>query len=413
MAETKLNRATLAQYQMTAKEAAPAVSGTQVSFGAMSNIEDIHTPTFKEDKQADIYRNGKNNLNPDFLLDLFLNKSGKHRAIIEKKVTMIAGQGWEFDRNDKEALEFWENARGSNNLDELAILNSTDDEVFYYAGLIIRWNSDRTRIAAIDFVPAHKLRKGLTNRTWWVSDNWQHYKKKESKTKKYVEFTGKEAPGMPKGWEDMKEDEQRLYLAQIIIFQNVTIGSDAYPYVPYQPFIHYLLADYQVGKFTLNNVKNGYTGGYHIDFAGEAPEETERRAVKRAWLKEYTNSESSNVVFTWTPTDAARGTTLTALPTNGSEDAFLNVDRQILDNIFIAHRVTSPLLFGIREQGSLGGRQELEDALKITQATEITPKQRKIEAIYNRLAEINGINTPFKLRKYKLTDDEDSTTTVS
>lgn len=401
METKKLTKAAFASAKVEASK-----SGTKFEFAATNTVADIHTPSFKVDKKANIYKYGENNLYPDFLLDLFLNKSGKHRAIIEKKVTMIAGQGWEFDRSNKEALEFWENSRGSGDLDELAVLNSTDDEVFYYAALIVRWNATRDRIAAIDFVPAHKIRKGTAPKTWWVSDNWQHYKKPESKTRKYIEFN--KEPGLPKDFDKMDVGQKRLHTAQIIIFKNVTIGSDAYPHVPYQPFIHYLLSDYQIGKFTLNNVRNGFTGGYHVDFVGEAPEETERRATKRAFIKEYTNSEGSNIVFTWTPADATRGTALNPLPTNGSEDAFLNVDHQVLDNVFIAHRVTSPLLFGFREAGSLGGKQELVDALAITQATEITPKQRKIEKIYNMLAKINGINTPFKLRKYSLeeTDEE-------
>lgn len=406
MDKTQLTKSALSAYKVEATQNTPASKGTKVSFGGSPSVKDIHSPVFTEDKKAFIYRYGGNNVYPDFLLDLFLNKSGKHRAIIEKKVTMIAGQGWEYDKTNEEAVKFWKNERGSGDLDTLAILNSTDDEVFYYAGLIVRWNSDRSKIAAIDFVPAHKIRKGLNARTWWVSDNWQHYKKPESKTRKYIEFSDKK--GLPEDFVTMKEAEQRLHLAQIVLFKNVTIGSDAYPHVPYQPFIHYLLADYQVGKFTLNNVKNGYTGGYHIDFVGEVPEETERRATKRAWLREYTNSEGSNVVFTWTPPDTSRGTTLTPLPTNGSEDAFLNVDHQILDNIFIAHRVTSPLLFGFREAGSLGGKQELLDALSITQATEITPKQRKIEKVYNMLAKVNDIQTPFKLRKYQIEDLEET-----
>jgi len=400
--DKKLNKQAL---QMSMNEtAAPAEKSVKVDFGALGSVKDIHTPVFKEDKKAQIIKYGAKNLYPDFLLDLFLNKSGKHRSIIEKKVTMVAGQGFEYDENEEEAVRFWENSRGSHTLDDLAILNSTDDEVFYYAGLIVRWNSDRTKIAAIDFVPAHKLRKGIKPRTWWVSDNWQHYKKPESKTRMYKEFSKQK--GLPKEWDEMGEGQQRLELNQVVIFKNVTIGSDSYPHVPYQPYIHYLLADYQIGKFTLNNVKNGYTGGYHIDFVGEVPEKPERQQTKKDWLREYTNSETSNVVFTWTPPDATRGTTLTPLPTNGSEDAFLNVDRQVLDNIFIAHRVVSPMLFGIREAGTLGGRAELEEALQIAQATEITPKQNKIEKVFNDLAKVNEITTTFKLKKYKITEDD-------
>jgi hypothetical protein len=381
----------------------PKKKGLQVDFASLATVGDIHTPQFKEDKKADIVKYGKDNKYPDFLLDLFINKSSKHRAIIEKKVNMIAGQGFEFDNTQEEARRFWENERGSHNLDDLGVLTSTDYEVFYAFALIVRWNDDKTKPVAIDYMPVHKVRKGLTPKTWWVSDNWTHYKKPESKTRKYVEFDNKP---LPENFDTLKKEEKRLYLNQIVYFKNLTIGSDAYPHVPYQPAIHYLMADYQIGKFTHNNVKNNYIGGYHIDFVGEVPEAPERAETKSAFLNEYTNSESSNVVFTWTPPDSTRGTTLTPLPTNGSEDAFLNVDRAVLDNIFIAHSVTTPLLFGIREAGTMGGRAELEESLGIFQATEITPKQAKIESPYNMIAKIAEAGTEFRFGKYKLAEEE-------
>jgi len=101
--ETKtLSRAMLAQ-NFQATKSKPVERSTAVSFGASNKVEDIHSPVFSVDKQANIIKYGKNNLYPDFLLDLFLNKSGKHRAIIEKKVTMIAGQGWEYNEKNEEA----------------------------------------------------------------------------------------------------------------------------------------------------------------------------------------------------------------------------------------------------------------------------------------------------------------------
>lgn len=380
-----------------------AKGGVQFDFGALSTVKDIHTPEFKEDKKAGIYKYGKNNLFPDFLLDIFLNKSGKHRSIIEKKVKMVSGQGFEYDMTDPLAKEFWENARGSHNLDDMSVLCSTDEEVFFAYAYIIRWNEDKTYVSAIDYMPVHKVRKGLNPKTWFVSDNWQHWKKPESNTRKYKEMN---TDPLPLDFEKLKPEEQRLHLNQIVYSKNLTIGSDAYPHVSYQPFIHYLLADYQVGKFTLNNTKNNYLGGYHIDFAGEVPEEEERSATKKAFIEEYTDSEGSTIVFTWTPADSTRGTTLTPLPTNGSEDAFLGTDRQIQENVFVAHRVTNPMLFGIRIAGSLGGQNELEQDLAIYQATEISPKQLKIETGFNRLAAINEVPGRFKLKKYSLQEEE-------
>jgi len=388
---------------MDNKDETKVQKGLQVDFAQMNSVPDIHSPQFKEDKKAQIVKYGKDNLYPDFLLDLFINKSSKHRSIIEKKVSMIAGQGFDYDKTEDEARQFWANEKGSHNLDDLGTLAATDYEIFFYFALIIRWDSTKTKIAAIDYMPAHKVRKGLKPKTWWVSDNWKHYKKPESQTRQYMELDEKP---LPEGFAEMKQADKRLHLTQIVIFKNLTVGSDAYPHVPYQPAIHYLLADYQIGKFTLNNVKNNYVGGYHIDFVGEIPEAPERAETKQAFLTEYTNSESSNVVFTWTEPDSPRGTTLTPLPTNGSEDAFLNVDRSVLDNIFVAHSVTSPMLFGIREAGSLGGKQELEESLGIFQATDISPKQGKIEGVFNGLAKINEIRTIYKLLKYMIEEEQ-------
>ncbi len=163
------------------------ITGLEVA--SMSFSADVQTPSFKEDKKAGIIKYGGNNLYPDFLLDMFINGSAKHSAIINKKVSMVSGQGFEKIQT-KELKRFVNNVRGSHSLEDMSKLLSADYEVFNAFAMVIRWNSDKSKIAAIDYVPVHKVRKGIADNTWFVSDNWQHYKKSESNTRIYKAFNG-------------------------------------------------------------------------------------------------------------------------------------------------------------------------------------------------------------------------------
>lgn len=375
------------------KKKLSAVENVMVDFTA-----DIQKPTMKEDKRGGFIKYGSDNLYPDFLLDLFINKSNKHNSIITRKVNMATGQGFS-NVMTPELSRFVDNFRGSHPLDDMVKLLNTDFEVFNAFALIARWNLDKTKVVSLDYVPVHKVRLGVEEDTFFVSDNWQHYKKVESNTRMYRKIDGKPVP------ENATKEEQRLALSQMIYHSEMTIGSDYYPNVGYQSAINYILADYEIGKFTINNIKSNFVGGYQLHFEGEVPEAHERAAIKRAFLAEYTGSEASSVVMTWG--DEGNKVTLTPLPTSGNEGAFLEVEHQVRTNIFIAHSVVNPMLFGIQEAGSLGGRDELQESLEIFQTTSIRPRQLSLENVLNRVLRINGVNDEIKLGEYTFVDKEE------
>ena len=60
----------------------------------------------------------------------------------------------------------------------------------------------------------------------------------------------------------------------------------------------------------------------------------------------------------------------------------------------IGHRVTSPMLLGVKTEGQLGGRDELMQAFEIYQNTVIRPYQEHILKTLSKIMEINGINLP-------------------
>lgn len=354
----------------------------------------VHKPTFKEDKKAGIYKYGEDNLYTDILLDAYINKSNKHNSIIKKKLNMSCGEGFE-EVTGTESRKFMLNFNGSHEMNDLAWLLMEDLWVFNAFAYLVRWNDEKTKVAAIDYVPVHKVRKGLADDTWFISDNWAHPKKKESNTRMYNSLNSRKVR------EGASEEERRLSLVQLVYVKTSGIGSDSYPHVSYQSAMNYIMADYEIGRFTYNNLCNNFTGGYHVAFRGVIPEESERKAVKKQFKNEYTGSNSESIIFTWNEEEGG-ATEIKGLPTSGNENAWLAVEEQVQTNIFIAHSVTNPMLFGIREAGSLGGKEELVESLEIFNKTEIAPMQRLLERSLNRTASMNEVEDKFKLKEYKL-----------
>jgi len=69
----------------------------------------------------------------------------------------------------------------------------------------------------------------------------------------------------------------------------------------------------------------------------------------------------------------------------------------IRTNIYVAHQITTPALFGIAEPGKLGTRQEMRDGYEIFKNTYINYKQRQIEAVINMIGSYRGVKEPMTL----------------
>jgi hypothetical protein len=67
------------------------------------------------------------------------------------------------------------------------------------------------------------------------------------------------------------------------------------------------------------------------------------------------------------------------------------LNKAIQQEIFISHRVVNPMLFGVKTEGQLGGRQELVEAYELFKATYVNDRVRKVERMINYLGSFNGV----------------------
>jgi DNA-binding MarR family transcriptional regulator len=70
----------------------------------------------------------------------------------------------------------------------------------------------------------------------------------------------------------------------------------------------------------------------------------------------------------------------------------------VQQEIFSGHKITSPMLFGIKTEGQLGGRSEMREAYQLFQNTYVNAKQRALEEVVNYLFKFNDIIADLELK---------------
>ena len=55
------------------------------------------------------------------------------------------------------------------------------------------------------------------------------------------------------------------------------------------------------------------------------------------------------------------------------------LNKTVQQEIFVGHKVNSPMLFGVRVEGQLGGRSEMIEAYEMFQQAYVEPRQQKMD----------------------------------
>jgi hypothetical protein len=97
---------------------------------------------------------------------------------------------------------------------------------------------------------------------------------------------------------------------------------------------------------------------------------------------------------------------ITPIPQNGADGYYTDVNDMVLQKILTAHRITSPMIFGIKEAGQLGGRSEVIDAYLLLLNQVIKPMQQDILDVFGIIFDINyGMEITLGIVQLKLYDD--------
>jgi hypothetical protein len=323
---------------------------------------------------------GDNNLFPQYLIDLY-NTSSVHGSLTMSIAFTIAGKEFSTDlpiaKRELERLK----------LDDIRSATALDLKLHGGFFWEVVWSVDRTTIARVNHLPFENCRLAVANEEdvisgIYYSKDWSDTRKKKN-TPVYIPMFNKST----------NEEEP----SQVLFMSVMTPGSAYYPKPDYYSGLEYIECTRQISHFYNAFLQNGMFPGYMIHFNNGVPDPEEQIMIKNQWEKMSGTQMAGKRIFTFNESQD-RAPKVDLIPLDDADKKWTVLSEESRNNIMISHRVTSPLLFGIRESGGLGSNSdELKQAFKIFKQQVIEPYQRLICDAVEILMKSMGIVAEFTI----------------
>lgn len=339
----------------------------------------------QEDKQPYV-KYGEENNYPEFLNTLF-SRSAKHNSIITAKQLYISGQKLEFNTEgleEKQIAKFKAYIDSPNpyeTLYDIVKKVALDIELFGGAYVHVIYAKNKKDIAEIYHKDYTAVRSNKDNNEFYLSDNWLNKDGTENMKPEWVTVPAY-------GKEGAKE--------AILYVKEYRPNLKTYTIPGYIGAIPAIITDAEIANFHRAAIQNGFMGGTLLVFKNGIPSDEEMKTIERQLKKKFTGTDKANsLVIDFTDGDPNRTPEIIQLTGNDFDKRYEALNKTIQEEIFVGHKVTSPMLFGVRTEGQLGGRNEMATAFQLFQNTYITPKQIQIE---NVLSELFGWGDRVKIK---------------
>jgi hypothetical protein len=338
-------------------------------------------PVFSEVRNKDYINYGEDNNYPNFLVTLF-NRSAKHNAILTAKQLYIAGQGLAFNAEGLATEKivstqaFIDNANPYESLHSVSSKMALDIELFGGCYLHIIKSKDKKGIAEVYHLDYCNLRTNKDNSKIYYSEYWLNDDGSDNMSVKPDQITEYPAYGS-KDYDKGKEG--------VLYYKQYRPNIETYTLPEYIGGVPAIITDAEIANFHRASIQNNFMGGTMITFMNGVPSDEEMGTIEKQMKKKFTGTDRANSLVIDFVDDPARAPQIQQLTGNDFDKRYEALNKTIQEEIFVSHKVTSPMLFGIRTEGQLGGRNEMATAFQLFQNTYITPKQDAIEVILNDL----------------------------
>jgi hypothetical protein len=365
-------------------------------------FDDVPLPIYKEVKGKDYIFYGERNDYPNYLLRIY-NNSAKHNAIVTGKVDYICGNGWTVKSEDEmqkaKAFGIIDKVNTKReSLNEVTNKLVTDLTIFggYYLQVI--WTKGTGEIAELYHVDYYKVRTNADNSEFYVSDNW--LKNDNVNPRPDYETYPAFDPNNPTG-------------SQILYFKEYRAGVNTYSLPDYRGAISYIELDISIGEYHLNTINNGMFSSKLINLNGGKVSQEEEDRIERQFQNKFSGSKNAGKFMLAFNDSKENEPSIIDLSGTELDKHFDLLNLTVQTEIFSGHKITSPMLFGIKTEGQLGGRSEMREAYQLFQNTYVNAKQRALEEVVNYLFKFNDIIADLELKPTEPISFEFSETIIS
>jgi hypothetical protein len=228
------------------------------------------------------------------------------------------------------------------------------------------WDASHTSIKKMYHVPVQNLRaEKIYNSTkvenYYYCTDWSDHKAQREK---------KQIPAFETSNEVM----------EILYIKDYTPGKFYYSLPDWISALQFSFSEAELSNLHINNIENGFLPLVMVNFNNGVPAPEERDTIESMVEGKFTGTRNSGRFMLSFNDDPANKPTIDTITTENLHDKYQYVAEYAQDRILVAHRVTSPLLFGIRtaNNGFSSQSEEMMTAFSIMQTMTIQPFQQII-----------------------------------
>jgi hypothetical protein len=323
------------------------------------NLSSHQSPIFTPTKNKEWMLNGKDNAGYNYIIDRY-KYSPTNSAIIDSYSNYINGKGLTAKYTPAQASE-WAKIQSIITKDELRKI-CQDFAIFEESSVEIILGKSGSEIVSITHLPKEKVMPSVVDENGEISSYFYSYDWSDIR-----KYPPEEIPAFT-----LDTKEKRT----VYIIKKYSISDFYFTRPSYFSGLNYAELEEEIAVYSVNHIKNGLSAGHIINFNdGEADTEVKDR-IERNIDKKLAGSNNAGKRILSFNSNKENATTVEAIEISDAHQQYQFFSEEARRQLMVAHKVTSPILFGIKDNTGFGNNaDEMTTAFDELMLNVIKPKQ--------------------------------------
>jgi hypothetical protein len=312
-----------------------------------------------------------------YLIDRY-NGSPTNNALINGVVDFIYGKGLDATDSARKPSEYAA-MRGLFSKDTVHRLVA-DYKMMGQCAIQVVYSQDHNMIVEIAHIPIETLRAEKCNEDgeiegYYYAKSWEEVASRREQPVRIPAF-GTSREGL-----------------EVLYIKPYRAGFYYYSPVDYQGGLPYAELEEEIANFHINNIQNGLNPSMLINFNNGVPSEEERRSIEMQIANKFSGTNNAGKFILAFNDNAESKATLETVQLSDAHNQYQFLSNEAMQKLMVAHRITSPMLMGIKDQSGLGNNaDELKTASILFENIVIKPMQETLLDGFEKILIYNDIS---------------------
>ena len=335
------------------------------------------TPAVIEQKNKEWVEYGEDNNYYQYLIDLYYGSPTNNSAI--KGISdMIYGEGLEVVKADRHLAGYLDLKKVFQ--DDCLRNCAMDLKMLGQYALHLVKSKDRKKYVAAHHWPIQTLRPERCDengeiRGYYFAPDWSKLKRGQK----------------PKRFDSFGFDESATEC--ILVCKPYSTGNYYFSPVDYQGGTQYANLEIEIANYHINNIMNGLAPSMLINFNNGQPPAEVKDMIEAQIQNKFSGSSNAGKFILSFNDNVESKADITPVQLSDAHNQYQFLSTESSTKIMVAHRITSPMLLGIKDNSGFGNNaEELKTASIFFDNTVIRPFQRLLLNGVQKVMNYNGYN---------------------